>query len=164
MSPSPKPRTPAGRQLVCQNRRALYKYAIEDRLEAGMVLTGTEVKACRAGRANLTDAFVLVRGGEAFLIGAQVEPYAFGNRHNHAPQRERKLLLHRREIDRLFVKTREKGLTAVPLSLYFSGGRVKCEVGVGRGKTEVDRRQTLRARETGREMERAMREHKRGGS
>ncbi len=165
MPPPPKHRAaPPGRQLICQNRRARHDFAIEERLEAGMVLAGTEVKACRLGRAHLTDAFVQVLGGEAFLVGGHIEEYSFGNRFNHPPRRQRKLLLHRSEIDRLDVKLREKGLAGVPLSLFFLGGRVKCEIGVGRGKSSVDRRHSIRERETHREMERAMRTVKRGGS
>ena len=121
------------------------------------MLTGTEVKACRAGRAHLNEAYVQVIGGEAFLVGSHVAEYAFGNRNNHATDRLRKLLLHRREVNRVEVQLRQKGLTAVPLALYFSGGRVKCEVGIGRGKREVDRRHDLRAKQASREADREVR-------
>ena len=146
-----------GRQIICQNKRARYDFAIERRLEAGVVLRGTEVKACRESKAQIGEAYVQVLGGEAFLVGGHIAEYTPGNRFNHAPDRTRKLLLHRREIDKLEVETRQQGRVAVPLVLYFKDGRVKLEIGVGRGKTREDRRETLRERDVEREMERARR-------
>src|SRR4051812_31110639 len=121
-------KTAAERQLICQNRRARHDFAIEERLEAGMVLTGTEVKSCRAGKAHLNDAYVQIIGDEAVMMGGHIAEYTQGNRFNHEPARSRKLLLHRKEIDKLSVKLRERGYTAVPMSLYFKGGRVKVEL------------------------------------
>ncbi len=145
-----------GRQLIASNRRARHDYAIEDTVEAGLVLTGTEVKALRAGRATLTDGFVEIDRGEAWLQAVHIPEYAQGNWTNHAPRRRRKLLLHRDEIDKLEARMREKGYALVPLQLYFSGGRAKVEIGLGRGKREYDKRHALRERQDRRETERAM--------
>ena len=142
---------------ICQNRRARYNYAIVDTLEAGVVLTGTEVKACRAGHAQLSDGFVQVLAGEAMLTGVHIDVYTQGNRFNHEPLRTRKLLLHRREIDKLAGRLHSKGTSAVPLSMYFKDGRVKIEIGLGTGKAATDKRQTIRQREAGREVQRALR-------
>jgi SsrA-binding protein len=146
-----------GDKVVCENRRARHDYAIGERLEAGLVLLGTEVKSCREGKAHLNDAYVQVMRGEAWLIGGHIAEYHHGNRFNHEPQRTRKLLLHKNEIDKLEVATRQRGEIAVPLRLYFKEGRVKVEVGVGKGKTHEDRRQDIKERDTRREMDRAMR-------
>ena len=142
---------------ICQNRRARHDYALTETLEAGVVLQGTEVKACRAGHAHLNEAYVQVVRREAMLIGGYIGEYAQGNRFNHPTDRSRKLLLHRQQIDRLQVALNQKGCTAVPLSLYFRGGRVKLSFGVGTGKRQVDKRHSLKARETQRDMDRALR-------
>jgi len=145
------------RQLVASNRKARHDYFIEDVYEAGIVLTGTEVKALRAGRASLVDGFVSVDGGEAWLEGVHIPEYTQGTWTNHAPRRKRKLLLHREEITRLDSRVREKGLTIVPLSLYFLDGRAKVEIALARGKREWDKRQALRERQDNLEARRAMR-------
>ncbi|QZN84697.1 SsrA-binding protein SmpB [Cellulomonas sp. C5510] len=147
-----------GRSLVASNRKARHDYLIEDVFEAGVVLTGTEVKALRAGRASLVDGWCSVDGGEAWLEGVHIPEYSQGTWTNHAPRRKRKLLLHRDEIDRLEAKTREKGQTIVPLSLYFLDGRAKAEIALARGKKEWDKRQALRERQDNLEAQRAMRE------
>ena len=145
------------RQLVASNRKARHDYSIEDVYEAGIVLTGTEVKALRAGRASLVDGFVSVDGGEAWLEGVHIPEYTQGTWTNHAPRRKRKLLLHRDEIDRLGSRVRDKGLTIIPLSLYFLDGRAKVEIALARGKREWDKRQALRERQDNLEARRAMR-------
>jgi SsrA-binding protein len=152
----------AAQKYICQNRRALHNFAIEERLEAGLVLQGSEVKALRLGRAHLNDAYVQISRNEAVLLGGHIGEYAWANQFSHTATRSRKLLLHRREIDKLARSIREKGYTAVALSLYFTpGGHVKLEVGVGRGKSDVDRRHDLKAREADREMTRALRQKNR---
>jgi len=145
-----------GRKLVASNRKAYHDYAVEDTYEAGMVLTGTEVKALRAGRASLVDGFAEVNDGELWLLNVYIPEYTQGTWTNHAPRRKRKLLLHRLEIDRIEQATREKGKTLVPLALYFLDGRAKVEIAVARGKREYDKRQTLREKQDRRETERAM--------
>jgi SsrA-binding protein len=145
-----------GRKLVASNRKARHDYLVEDVYEAGIVLTGTEVKALRAGRASLIDGFAEVDGGEAWLMNVHIPEYAQGTWTNHAPRRKRKLLLHRSEIAKIEAATREKGKTLVPLSLYFLDGRAKVEIAVARGKKEYDKRQTLRERQDRRESDRAM--------
>lgn len=147
-----------GRSLVASNRKARHDYVIEDVFEAGVVLSGTEVKALRAGRASLVDGWCSVDGGEAWLEGVHIPEYAQGTWTNHAPRRKRKLLLHRDEIDRLEAKTREKGQTIIPLSLYFLDGRAKVEIALARGKKDWDKRQALRERQDNLEAQRAMRE------
>jgi SsrA-binding protein len=146
-----------GRAIVARNKRARHDYAITQTFEAGLVLTGTEVKALRAGRASLTDGYVSVRDGEAWLNRVHIGEYDKGTWTNHEPRQPRKLLLHRREIRDLVKATSEKGFTIVPLSLYFSGGYAKVEIGVGRGKREYDKRQSMAARDAQREAERAVR-------
>ena len=145
-----------GRKVVATNRKARHDYHIEDVVEAGLVLTGTEVKSLRAGRASLVDGFATVSGGEVWLEGVHIPEYALGTWTNHEPRRRRKLLLHRGEIDRLAAQTREKGLTLVPLALYFTDGRAKIELGLARGKRTYDKRQALRERQDRREAERAI--------
>ncbi|MFN0281846.1 MAG: SsrA-binding protein SmpB [Kineosporiaceae bacterium] len=152
----PKVKDTSGRTLVASNRKARHDYHIDDVYEAGMVLMGTEVKALRAGRASLVDGFASVDGGEVWLEGVHIPEYAQGTWTNHAPRRRRKLLLHRWEIEKLAQATREKGFTIVPLSLYFLGGKAKVEIGLGRGKKEYDKRNTLRERQDRREAERAI--------
>ena len=142
---------------MAQNKRARYDYHIEDTWEAGMVLTGTEVKALRAGRASLTDGYARVKDGEIWLEGVHIPEYLQGTWTNHAPRRPRKLLLHRREIARIVNKTQEPGLTMVPLSLYFKDGKAKIEIALARGKRAYDKRQAIARREAKREMDRAVR-------
>jgi SsrA-binding protein len=148
------------RRVIARNRRARHDYSIEDVVEAGLVLTGTEVKSLRAGRASLTDGFASITDGEMWLQGVHIPEYAQGTWTNHEPRRPRKLLLHRKEIDRLDRQIAERGLTIVPLSLYFSGGRVKVELALARGKRTYDKRQDLAQRDAAREVERA---HRRRG-
>ena len=147
----------AERRVVARNRRARHDYHIEDVVEAGLVLTGTEMKSLRAGRASLTDGYGQITDGEIWLQGVHIPEYAHGTWTNHEPRRPRKLLLHRKEIDRLASKTAERGLTLIPLSLYFSNGRVKVELAVARGKRTYDKRQELAQRDAAREVERAFR-------
>ncbi len=149
-----------GRVLVAQNRKARHDYTIEDVFEAGIVLTGTEVKALRAGRASLTDSWCEITDGEAWLHGVHIPEYAQGTWTNHAPRRKRKLLLHRTEIDRLGMRVTDKGQTIVPLALYFLDGRAKVEIALARGKRDWDKRQALRERQDNLEAQRAMRERR----
>ena len=144
-------------KLIASNRRARHNFEVLETVEAGLVLQGTEVKALRDGRADLKESYARVEGGEAWLLGCHVSPYAQGNRANHEPLRPRKLLLHKREIARLMGKVMEKGLTLVPLRLYFKGGRVKVELGLARGRKTLDKRHVIREREERREMDRALR-------
>jgi SsrA-binding protein len=145
------------RKVIARNRRARHDYHIEDVIESGLVLTGTEVKSLRAGRASLADAYAQITGGEMWLLNAHIPQYAQGTWTNHEPRRPRKLLLHRKEIDRLGRLTAERGFTLIPLSLYFSGGRVKVELAAARGKRAYDKRQDLARRDAAREVERAYR-------
>jgi SsrA-binding protein len=145
-----------GRSLVAQNRKARHDYHIDDTYEAGLVLTGTEVKALRAGRASLADGFGEVRDGEVWLRNVHIAEYDHGTWTNHETRRPRKVLLHKDEISRLIGKTKEKGYTLVPLSLYFKDGYAKVELALARGKREYDKRQTLAAKQASREAERAM--------
>jgi SsrA-binding protein len=145
-----------GRKLIAQNRKARHDYAILDTYEAGIALTGTEVKSLRAGRASLVDGFATIDDGEIFLRNVHIPEYTQGSWTNHEPRRTRKLLLHRAEITRLIGKTRESGLTLVPLSLYFSEGKVKVELALARGKRAYDKRQDLARRDADREVRRAM--------
>ncbi len=145
-----------GRKLVAQNRRARHDYTILDTIEAGIVLQGTEVKSLRAGRASLVDAFAQISEGEAWLHGMHIPEYTEGTWTNHAPRRRRKLLLHRDEIAKLVGKTREGGLTLVPLSLYFKDGRAKVEVALARGRKTYDKRQALAERDASREVSRVL--------
>lgn len=142
---------------VSVNRRAYHDYFIDDRLEAGMVLSGTEVKSLRAGRANLRDGYVRIDGREAWLENVHISPYAAGNRENHEPMRPRKLLLHADEIASLIGKARQKGYTLIPLRIYFARNRAKVEIGLARGKRLYDKRQALAEADAKREMERALR-------
>jgi len=145
----------SGIKLIAQNKKAFHDYHIEETVEAGIVLTGTEVKSLRAGRANLRDSYAAMEKGELFLIGAHISPYEQGNIFNHDPLRSRKLLLHARELRRLYGKVQVAGYTLVPTRLYFKDGRVKVEIGLAKGKTTYDKRQTLAKKEAQREMERA---------
>ena len=143
-------------KLIADNRRARHDYHLSDRVEAGVALLGTEVKSLRAGQANLQRAYAEVRDGEAWLVGAHIPEYGHGNIANHDPDRDRKLLLKRREIDSLEGKVRERGLTLIPTRLYFKDGRVKVEVAVGRGKESQDKRRAIAKRDADREIERAV--------
>jgi SsrA-binding protein len=146
-----------GKKIIASNRRARHDYTIEDTVEAGLVLTGTEVKSLRAGRASLVDGFGQITDGEAWLHGVHIPQYTQGTWTNHEPRRIRKLLLHRKEIDKLASSVNERGLTLVPLSLYFSDGKAKVELGLARGKRTYDKRQDLAKRDADREVERALR-------
>jgi SsrA-binding protein len=146
----------AGEKLIADNRRARHDYHLLDRFEAGLVLTGTEVKSLRDGRATLAQSYAEVRDGEAWLVGAEIAVYDQGNRANHDPDRPRKLLLHRREIDSLYGKVREKGLTVVPTRLYFKDGKVKVELALAQGKNVRDKRRDVIDRESRRDIERAL--------
>ena len=152
----------AGEKLVASNRKAFHNFEILETCEAGLVLQGTEVKALREGRADLKESYARVEGTAAWLLGCHISPYAQGNRANHDPLRPRKLLLHRRELDRLLGRVMEKGLTLVPLRLYFKQGRAKVELGLARGRKTLDKRHAIREREERREMERAIRARTRG--
>ena len=145
-----------GRKVVASNRKARHDYSILDTYEAGLALLGTEVKSLRAGRASLVDAFGQEKDGELYLHGLHIPEYAHGTWTNHEPRRTRKLLLHRTEIAKLISKTRESGLSIVPLSLYFSDGWAKVEIGLARGKRTYDKRQDLAKRDSDREISRAM--------
>jgi SsrA-binding protein len=145
-----------GRKPIVSNRKARHDYSILDTYEAGIVLVGTEVKSLRAGKASLADAFATVDDGEVWLRGLHVPEYAQGTWTNHEPRRKRKLLLHKREIDKLIGKTKEGGLSLVPLSLYFSDGKVKIELALARGKRAYDKRQDLAKRDARREVQRAV--------
>ena len=142
---------------VATNRQASYRYELTDRWECGLVLLGTEVKALRDGKAQIKDGYASVRDGEVWLHNVHIPPYAPASRENHEPERPRKLLMHRREIERLHGATREKGFTLVPTRLYFSGGRAKVEIALGRGRDVGDKRQSIKEREMKREMDRSIR-------
>ena len=146
-----------GKKVIARNRRARYDYHIEDVLEAGLVLTGTEVKSLRAGRASLADGFGQISDSEIWLHGVHIPQYTQGTWTNHEPRRIRKLLLHRKEIDRLASTTAERGLTLIPLSLYFKDGKVKVELALARGKRTYDKRHDLAQKDAAREVERALR-------
>lgn len=146
----------AEEKVVCVNRKARHDYFIEETYEAGLVLLGSEVKSLREGKANLKDSFARILKGEAFLLNAHVSPYPGANRFNHDPTRTRKLLLHSREIERLTGKVNERGLTLIPLKLYFKNGRAKVELGLARGKKLYDKRETLRRKAAQREVERSL--------
>ena len=146
-------------KTISLNRRARHEFAIDDTVEAGLVLTGTEIKSIRAGKVNLADAFARIERGEAWLIGAHIAPWEGGNRLNHEPKRDRKLLLHRAQIDELLGKTKSKGLTIVPLRLYIdTRGKAKLELGLGKGKQLHDRRRDIADRDAKRDLERDLAE------
>ena len=152
-----------GRKFVAQNRKARHDYHIDEVFEAGLVLTGTEVKSLRAGHASLVDGYAHIRDGEAWLAGVHIPEYTEGTWTNHEPRRERKLLLHRQEILRLIGKTKETGVTLVPLALYFKDGRAKIEIALARGKRSYDKRVALAEKQAKRETERALAQRHRGG-
>ena len=143
-------------RTIAVNRKARHDYFVEETLEVGIALTGTEVKSIRAGRVNLRDGYVQVRDGELWLTNVHIAPYEQGNRENHEPRRERKLLAHRREIDRLYGRVRERGLTIVPLRLYWSKNKVKAEIAVVRGKKQYDKRASIAKAEADRAIRRAL--------
>ena len=150
------------RKIVCRNRRARFDYHIEETLEAGLVLLGSEVKSLRAGKANLKDAYARLQKGELFLMKAHIAPYEQANRQNHEPERERKLLLNRREIHRLQGKVRERGFTLIPLEIYFRKGRAKLTLALARGKRRFDKREAIAKRETERRLRRVVKRRVRG--
>ncbi len=153
----------SGERIVATNRKAYHDYAIEEKFEAGIVLRGTEVKSLREGKVNLRDSYASIDRGEVFLHHCHISPYSHGNLANHEPLRTRKLLLHRKQIAKLLGKTQQKGLTLVPLRIYFTArGHAKVEIAVAKGKKFYDRREAIKGREAGREMERAMKGAKRG--
>ncbi|MFZ2489398.1 MAG: SsrA-binding protein SmpB [Anaerolineae bacterium] len=147
-----------GVKVLAANRKARHDYIIEESIEAGIVLTGTEIKSIRTGRANLQDSFALIRSDEMWLVGAHISPYEHGNRENHEPRRDRKLLLHRREIDRLAGRVQEKGWTLVPLDIHLRDGRAKVQIGLARGKKQYDKRETIAKRDSDRELQRTIKE------
>jgi SsrA-binding protein len=146
---------------IATNRQAAYRYNLLEKLECGIVLTGTEVKSLRQGTATIKDGYADVRDGELWLHNVHIPPYAPASRENHEPERDRKLLVHRRELERLIGKTKERGLTIVPTRIYFRGPHAKVEIALARGKDVRDKRETIRARETQREIERELREARR---
>ena len=148
--------------VIAVNRRARFDYQIDETVEAGLVLTGTEVKSLRDNKASIAEAFATVRGGEAWLVQATIPEYAFGNRQNHDPTRQRKLLLHRREIERLERFTQERGRTLAPLRLYWRDGRAKLLIGLAVGKAQADKRASLKERDAQRQIDRALRDRRRG--
>jgi SsrA-binding protein len=149
-------------KLVAQNKKARHDYAIEDTYEAGIVLTGTEVKSLRQGRASLVDAYASVQDGELWLIGAHIPEYTEGTWNNHTPRRTRKLLMHRLEINRLIGKLKESGHALIPLSLYFKDGRAKVELGLGKGRKAYDKRQVMAERDAAKEIRKAVGRHAKG--
>ena len=153
---SAKSATP-GEQLICKNRRAFHDYAVGDRFEAGLVLRGTEVKSCRAGNVHLNEAYVKFIRGELFLLGGYIAEYAQGNQFNHAPERDRKLLMHSSELAKISIKVTQKGFLVIPLSMYFKNGRAKLEIALAKGQKKEDQRQRIKERDTKREMDRALR-------
>lgn len=146
----------ANEKTVATNRKALHEYFILDRYEAGIVLKGTEVKSLRQGSANLQDGYAVIRNGEIWLIGMNISPFEKGNINNHEPKRDRKLLMHKQEIRRIFGKVSEKGLTLVPLRVYFSKNRAKVELGIARGKKSYDKREAIARRDAERQMRREL--------
>jgi SsrA-binding protein len=148
-------------KIVCQNRKAYHDYSIEDTIEAGISLVGTEVKSLRDGKANLKDSYVLIKDLEAFLLNCHISPYSHGNIMNHDPVRTRKLLMHKKEIARLHGKIAQKGYTLIPLKIYFKEGRAKVEVGLAKGKREYEKRDAIKEREADREIEKAIKDRNR---
>ena len=147
-----------GEKLICNNKKAFHDYFIEEKFEAGMVLRGTEVKSLRNGKANLNDSFALIKNGEAFLHNLHISPYDYGNRENHDPDRMRKLLLHKKEIIKLYAKIREQGYSFIPLRIYFKDGLVKVELGMAKGKKLYDKREDMKEKDHRRDMAQAMKQ------
>jgi len=152
----------SGIKVICRNRKARHLYHLMEEYEAGLILTGTEVKSLREGHASLPESYAVIRGGEVYLVGCHISEYTAGNRYNHDPLRDRKLLLSRREIRRLAGKIEGKGLTLVPLSIYFRGGWAKVKLALARGKKLYDKRQEIKRRQADRETARAVRHHETG--
>ncbi|MGA1197015.1 MAG: SsrA-binding protein SmpB [Candidatus Latescibacterota bacterium] len=152
-----------GIKIIVQNRKARHDYDIIDTYEAGLVLHGTEVKALREGRANLKDSYARVEGNEAFLHKIHISEYLQANRFNHEPERKRKLLLHKKEIDRLRIRAEEKGLTLIPLKMYFKRGKAKVELGVARGKKQYDKRHDIAKRDSQRALDQALKSRTQSG-
>lgn len=144
-------------KIIAQNKTARINYSFDETYESGIVLVGTEVKALREGKTSLKDSYAMVTGNEIFVHDLHISPYSHGNRENHDPLRVRKLLLRKREIKKLYGKSREKGLALIPLKIYFKGGKVKLEIGVGRGKKLFDKRETIKSKAARRDMERGLR-------
>jgi SsrA-binding protein len=143
-----------GIKIIATNRKAYHDYFIQETYEAGISLVGTEVKSLRAGKANLKDSYVHIKNGEAFLLNCHISPYSHGNIQNHEPLRTRKLLLHKREIEKLWGKLKQTGLTLIPLKLYFKDGKAKVEIGLAKGKRQYEKRETIKKKEAAREIER----------
>lgn len=148
-------------KIVCQNKKAYYDYFIEESIEAGIQLVGTEVKSLREGNANLKDSYVIIKNSEVFLFNCHISPYSHGNILNHDPLRTRRLLLHKKEIERLKGKIQQKGYTLIPLKIYFKGPYAKVEIGLAKGKRQYEKRETIKEREARRDIERAMRSRNR---
>ena len=151
-------------KLIAKNPTAFHNYTIENKLEAGIVLSGTEIKSIRSGKANLKDSYALIKNNEIYIVGLHISPYEHGNIFNKDPLRDRKLLLNRREINKLIVMTKQKGYSLVPLSMYFKGSLVKVELGVGKGKKLYDKRQDIAKKDAERRMQKAMRQKIRDNS
>ncbi|GAC1319436.1 MAG: SsrA-binding protein SmpB [Chloroflexota bacterium] len=149
-------------KIVALNRRATHDYFIDDRIEAGLVLTGTEIKSIREGRVNLREGYARIVDGEGWLVNVHIAPYEQGNRYNHDPLRDRKLLLHKEELNSMMGRVRQRGYTLVPTQLYLKHGRAKVELGLARGKREYDKREALSKREAQREIERGLSDRRRG--
>ncbi|MEK6692959.1 MAG: SsrA-binding protein SmpB [Nitrospirota bacterium] len=145
-------------RILCSNRKAYHDYHIEESLEAGIELKGTEIKSLREGKANLKDSYAILKDGEAFLIGCHISPYSHGNIYNHEPLRTRKLLLHREEIRKLTGKVTQRGFTLIPVRMYLSKGRAKIEIALARGKKLFDKRETIKEKDIRRESEKALKE------
>jgi SsrA-binding protein len=143
-------------KIITQNKKAFHDYSIEETLEAGILLQGTEVKSLREGKANLKDSYVIVKNGEVFLLNCHISPYSHGNIMNHEPLRTRKLLMHKKEIAKLQDRAAQKGYSLIPLKLYFKNSHVKVEIGLAKGKKQYEKRETIKKREADREIERAM--------
>ena len=144
-------------KIIAQNKKARFDYFILDTFEAGIVMTGTEVKSARLGKVNLKESFARIDNEEVYILNMHISPYEYGNINNHEPTRTRKLLLHKREINKLIGKTKEKGLALVPLKIYFKNGKCKVEIGLGKGKKLYDKREDIKQKDTAREVEREMR-------
>ena len=157
-----KPYDPDGIKIVCQNKKARHNYTIEDSFEAGLILKGTEVKSLRNGKANLVDSYAAINGAEAWLNHFHIDPYTPATQFNHHPMRKRKLLLHKKEINKLIGKTQEKGCTLVPLKVYFKNGKAKVDLGIAKSKKLYDKRAALKKQESDREIDRAMKSNNRG--
>jgi SsrA-binding protein len=147
-------------QTVATNRKAFHDYHIQDKCEAGISLLGTEVKSLREGRANLKDSYVIIKDAEAYILNCHIPPYSHGNLQNHDPLRTRKLLLHKKEIDKLWGSISQKGFTLIPLKIYFRSGKAKVEIGLAKGKREYEKRESIKEKEAKREIERHMKSYK----